>query len=201
MAFIPTPNGIKAHILMQLASRDIGNDFWAFTSDPTDPTQRVAFGNNLLTWMQARIIPFLSDQILLEGVEVTDQTSASGGQSVIILTTGVPGAVSTASVTSNSAFVTTLQTASRGRSFRGRSFLAGLPEADLATPNLWANSLVVAMQSAYAALLPAVNVGGQFLAVASHRAGGAPRTSGVLTQVIAVRANDRVGSQRRRTGR
>ena len=201
MAFIPTPNGLKAFLHMDLDVGPVGMTFWAFTPDPTDPVQRSNLASKLNNWVYTYLKTNVSSVVSFTGVEVSDQSSATGGVTNLPFSPVIFGTLTNNVLPGNTAFVTTLQTSGRGRSLRGRSFLPGLTEAQTFDPRNWTATTVADIQAAYVGLLALVNVAGQFLAVASHRTGGAPRTAGVLTPVQTVRANARIGSQRRRVPR
>jgi hypothetical protein len=110
----------------------------------------------------------------------------------------------------NNALVVTLRTAQAGQGFRGRVYLAGLLQADLASPRQWLNAtglLAVDFVSGIDAAMSAQQIP---LAVAQHalNAGthhdGTPwaaRPAGSFDVVSMAIVNDRVDSQRRRLGR
>lgn len=201
MAFIATPNGLKAFIKFSVVGGSAGLTFWAFTPDPTDPLQRSNLVLHLGNWVQTYLLPNLSFQVALESVEVSDQSSVSGGISTDVLTTPAPGLLTANALPLNVAFCITLQTSLRSKNYRGRSYAFGLTEPQTLSPEQWLTSAVAGMQSAYVALLAAVNLSGQYLAVASHHLNKLPRATGVLTPIQTVRANQRIASQRRRVPR
>lgn len=153
--------------------------------------------------------------ITLTQVQVVDLNTATGAEGVSTHA-AVPGTVGTAPVTAGAAMVIALNTPLRGRSFRGRQYLAGCPQADTLTPQTWAGAFLTSTTAAFTAYIATLNgaaaPGPLSLAVVSYFSGKQAnpnplsknrfvptrRVTPVLTLVQTVVAKPHIGSQRRR---
>lgn len=201
MAFIDTPNGLKAFISFSADGQPCGVTLWAFTPDPTDPLQRTGLANRIEAWLTGFLKFNLSAQTTMDAVEVTDQSSVTGSVTHVPISPPITGTIASNVLPLNTAFCVTLQTSARGRSGRGRTFVPGLPVQSQFDSQDWTGGATASMQDAFLGLLTTLNVSGQFVAVASHFNNKAPRPHGTLTPVQTVRANFRIASQRRRVRR
>jgi hypothetical protein len=180
----------------------------------TPPAFNSALAENIFGAIKAEpattaFFAHLGNTVSFTGVSVKDLNAANHAEflstSLPMLGTGAPP-IAPLSV----ALVVTLRTAQAGQGFRGRTYLAGLLEGDLATPTSW-DSIVGTLavdfvrgidDSMGAAQLP--------MAVAQHaldagtHANGTPFPARPADSVDVVSydiANARIDSQRRRTGR
>jgi hypothetical protein len=102
-------------------------------------------------------------------------------------------------VPNNTAYVLSLKTAARGRSSRGRNFIAAIPQSSLLTANTVTSGLRTGLVTAYENLIGVGADLGATWVIVSKISGGAPRTTGVTTPVTTVDTFDDVlDSQRRR---
>jgi hypothetical protein len=105
-------------------------------SAPLTLAECVSFANSLMGSMETHLQGNLSPAVTMEGVVVTDLDTATGFEGN---STAAPwaGTNSGGPTPPGSAIVTTLDTATRGRSFRGRTYLAGLPATDVNSSGQW----------------------------------------------------------------
>jgi hypothetical protein len=86
-----------------------------------------------------------------------------------------------------------------GRSFRGRNYLGGIPSTVLADPNNVTVEAADAIKSAYDNLRDTDLVAVQMAQVVySQFTNGAPRTTGLASEVVEVIVTSRLDTQRRR---
>lgn len=200
MTFVPFTNGLKWSVDFDTTGQPWHITGFAFTADPTSPTQRSALLTNLIAWASAPVMIYQSHQTRLLGASCVDMSSISGGTLQVTLGTPVPGSDTNESNPINVCMVITLQTFLRGRSYRGRIYFSGLPITFQFDSVSWDNATVSTYESIGSQLITSLATGGQFLAIGSRFNGGVARTHGVLTPVETCRANARIASQRRRTG-
>lgn len=199
MAFIPFPTGCVEAVLKGTVDgipwvNVIGGQY--ITGAAT-----VGDGSNLAlalnAWWVANIAPLVVTGLCdIREVDVYDLTSSSGW--VATDADAHDGTHATPMVPNNVAMTVTFQTANRGRSFRGRNFIAGLASALLQDQKTWSATAISAMDGAYAALPTAMTGAGFHHVVLSRQTGHAPRTTGVATIVANYRANVPVHTMRRR---
>ena len=203
MPFIPVADTVEVELFQMLHGQKIENtQYWrkiggSSVADATD------LWNSLLIWWSTSFSIQLSNQLTLLGAKITDLSSETSyavefaapaphpaGHSVSF---GLPG---------NVALVASFRTNSRGRSYRGRNFVAGLPE-DGVDGNTVQTSVVNALQASYAALLSDFAPSGWEWVVASRFHNKLPRVAGIATAITSVIVVDPyIDSQRRRlTGR
>lgn len=199
MPFIPVPNGVQAELRFLLDEQKIENTLWFSTAGGDDAAVRASIGEMLITWWNSGMKTITSDEMTLREVYITDQSAQDGG--VTTVTTGLPlagGAVEPAAP-NQCAMVVSLRTAARGRTARGRNYVAGLPNSELVS-NSWSSGYVSAVQQEYNDLIELADANSTPLAIASRYFNNAPRVTGVLRLVTqAVVVDPIVDSQRRRT--
>lgn len=198
MPFVPTLNGIKVELRMLLAGQQIENCFHVRTrgASPGSVLEDVAIAT--YTWAAADYFDNLSEDVTLREVYATDISSATGPVYTATSEITTVGAVTEPSVANNVAFCLSLRTDSRGRSYRGRWYVAGftrLAVNDSAVPGSFANALVASVD-ALADALSSLDVDMGVLSLVSN---GVPRTEGVITPITSITYTDlTVDSQRRR---
>jgi hypothetical protein len=97
----------------------------------------------------------------------------------------------------NVALVASFATAKTGRSFRGRSYIAGIPVLNIAE-NEVTTVFAAFFVNAFAVLISDLDIDNDVLVVASFQSGSEPRVLGVATPVDSVSVNQRIDTQRRR---
>lgn len=122
----------------------------------------------------------------------------------------MPGTGSPPIASINNALVVTLRTALAGQGFRGRAYLGGLLQADLASPRQWSSAVGLLAVDFVSGIDAAMSASQLPMAVAQHalnagtHSDGTPweaRPAGANDVVSVSIVNDRVDSQRRRLGR
>jgi hypothetical protein len=152
----------------------------------------------LKAWWVAELRPYISDDTQLREIYMTDMSSATGPTATYA--TGLPlaGSVTGGSLPNNVTYCVSVRTANRGRSYRGRFYVAGIPKAGSAN-NDALGTYSLAYVDAVAQLQNSTYVGSAVHVVASFRTNNAPRTTGIATPVTsAVGIDSTLDSQRRR---
>lgn len=133
-----------------------------------------------ILWAQLRAI--CSVNISLQEIFVTDLTTQTSPTAVETSITNPLGVVNTDAVPNGTALVVCFRTNGRGRSSRGRNYIAGIAEGNK-TASQFSVGAVVAVESAYAALQDEMGSLGFPQVVFSRFSNGQPRAVG-LSQVV-----------------
>lgn len=198
MPFIPVPNVVMAEVRMSLDFQRIENTLYFEFSTPPTPGNLISLGNDLEGWFTSLFAPVVSSALALREIYLTDLTSVTGGTFTQVPATLITGGQSSEALPNSVALSVSFRTAQRGRSFRGRNFLPGLTDAQVAQNTVTVGALGV-IQNAYNQLPASLGGSGATWVVVSRFTGGAPRVTGLATPVTAVVIVDpTVDSQRRR---
>src|SRR6185369_1157557 len=132
MAFQAVPFAVLAQVRNKLPDNQDYIVDLAFTRGTTDPTvlEMFALGDNLDQWWKNDVLPFLSDTVtylevfcaLLTTISSFRTASTSGSTTGSIATEQAPNAM---------AACISLRTGLAGRSFRGRNYVSGVPNAEI----------------------------------------------------------------------
>lgn len=150
-----------------------------------------------LDWFNTSLKAQLSTNIILKEIFFQEQETEGAPGALRTLLTPIGGS-SGPSVPNNVAFVITLRTGISGRSYRGRSYVPGLPK-DAVTGSLLSAGVAADLVSSYNALNSNLHEMDVALAILSRFHLNAPRSPGIANQVTAATYVDlSVDSQRRR---
>lgn len=199
MAFIPAPGIVRSEFLMSLGGQQIENVIHHDGhAGPYTPTVLAAINTTLIGWWGTTLAPLLSNNVTLRAVRTTDLTTASGAVVETAPGSTTAGGVAEIALPNNVAAVVTHRTAQRGRSFRGRSYIPGLPSGDEDTSTDATLSEIASLVASFVTLASILSTFGTDLGVLSNFSGGAPRTTGLFTKYTSHDANSAFDSQRRR---
>jgi hypothetical protein len=198
MGFVPFPNGVRADMVYQLEGSVVVNSLhYAMDEDP-DETAMLDLADAIIDTWVTYLRQSFTNGITLQFVRVTDLHAEYAPSVERPVTSNGSGEGTGDSVPANCALQLGLKTAYRGRSYRGRVFLAGLQETNV-TRSAWQPSLITQIQTLWLHMLShETAVGPAVLCVASRIQGGVERTTGVLTPVLTLIASPYVCSQKRR---
>lgn len=198
MPFIPTPQTLQVEFVHLFNGQYVEWVLHYTGSAAPDTTNMTAFAAACVTWWNANIRSRMTAAVQLIQVKVTDMSSATG--EVVTYGTGLPstGTAVGDSLPNNVALVISKRTNKRGRSFRGRIYMFGWPEAENA-----GNTVSPTTTNAYLTawgLLKTLVVGSDSwgMVVLSRYNAGVPRPFGVPTLVTNFTTDGSVDSQRRR---
>jgi hypothetical protein len=203
MAFVPVPDTVLVELRFDYFGQKIENTLYFRKLGGSSTAQATGLMNDLEVWWTSLLSTYLSEDISLRELNVTDLSSVSGysvsqstptphptGQ---IVAAGMPGSV---------ALCVSLRTPNRGRSYRGRNYVCGLAETNV-IGNTVDSSIVAGVLGSYQGIPSSIVSSAWDWVVVSRFNGGAPRVTGVATDITSVViVDDFVDSQRRRlTGR
>lgn len=197
MPSVYAPNIARVELRGTYYGEEVLNTLW-FQRDPgVTPAPTIAdLAGTIENWWRDNLRLIQAQAYTLREVFVTDWSSATAptAQSSnqlpangLNLDQGVPG---------NVALVVAFRSAGRGRSSRGRNYVPGMVEGNVAG-NTFSQATVDAVVTAYEVLFDTDNIGWQHV-VYSQQANGALRPSGVAVPVTQYTADLFVDSQRRR---
>lgn len=207
MAFVPVANTVMAELRYTWDTEPVENTLYFLGDDPPDATNMLALGNAIITWWGVSMQSSIADVVEFREVYLTDLTTNTGP--AITANLGLPllGSANNEPVPSNVAPCISFRTANRGRSFRGRNYLIGLP-GDSVDGNTLSSTYTTDMVAAYGDLQALVVSVGYTWVVVSRYSGftivagkkvPTPRAAGIATPVTSVLFTDNiVDSQRGR---
>jgi len=197
MAFIPTIGAVEVIVHFTLGGIPCSITLTIGTGGvPPTSTDMVDIANSTFAWVNGNLLDFLSDDITCDGVTCYDLTSSSSPV-LNAPQTPVPGTIASASAPLNVALVSSLRTANRGRSGRGRNYIPGLPLNAIPDPGHVTSGLATNILGAYIAGLAAYCLAGFTWDVNSKYTLGAPRLSGFLQQIDAFIVNTELDTKDR----
>jgi len=202
MAFIPSPNIAQAELRGLVDSQRVENTlYFAKIAPPITPTDVDELSDVLDLWWRVGMLPCLPTGYGYRETYVMDLTSATSSTSTTAPASPVFGTRPTAlgMMPNSSTLSVSFRTASRGRSHRGRNYVAALSRNDV-TGNEVGASLQAALIAAYEQLLPGGGILSSWLwVVLSRYANNAPRPQGLSTTITSVMIVDNIiDSQSRR---
>jgi len=177
------------------------NVFWLLSSAASD--EEDLFDCFSAAWSHAgssfAMINMQSSDIHYDGADITKLDGMS--PTVFVpYDSSTSGAAGAGMVAAQAALVITWNTGERGRNNRGRSYIAGLPQAALETGSArWANSTIADAQDAVGGFLTGLTTGSpaaQLLVVSQHSVHGPSHLF-----VLSGTPRQGLGTQRRRTER
>lgn len=198
MPFIPVPNTVQVNVVYLMDDQEVENTLYYEKSTGVDATDLASLVETLNAFIVSELIPFLGNTIQL--IRLVGVLLDAADSLLYVSTTGLPvsGGAAGAAAPNNVALCMSLRTGTRGRSFRGRNFIPGIPK-DLITENTVGSGSVTAYEEAYNGLIGVAGDDGWQQVVVSRFSGGAPRVTGVTTPITAAFVVDpTVDSQRRR---
>lgn len=198
MPFVPVPNVAKCAMIFDLAGQLVVNTYHIRETVPL--TEALLDGDNtaLKDWWNNTLKLHFPTGMLLKQVTATDQASATGLSKTLSLSTPIAGTVSDSPMPNGTALVISHRTSQRGRNYRGRTYLGGVPlgyrtdSISIALANL-TNYL-----SDFAALITALTALSKTLVVVSRFLNHVPRVTGISTPVTGFTGDTAWDSQRRR---
>lgn len=198
MPFIPTANTVKAVLKYNWANQVIVNDFWFKFATAPSSADRSFLAGDMHTWWTSQIKPYLSHQVGLTEIDIVDMSTQSGPVTQVILSSPEVGGDAGPSVPLNAALCGSLRTAQRGRNYRGRVYVPGIPESYNDTPGTFQSTIVGNIVTALSWFITPANVHSFIWSVVSFYLNKTARSSGLATPITAVSADTLIDSQRRR---
>lgn len=213
MPFVPTLGVFEWLGLLQLFNQvvQIGHHFQ--TTSTMDESYLGTVASDVLSAFASSFQPHLSQRISRTGAEAISQVSASSPKGVYVESAANSGGVSEATgIPASGTCCIKKATASRGRSYRGRMYMPGIPQSALVSgdANTLNSTFISNLLGDTIAFLASIAISHPELTpvVVSKFSGidsdgkPIPRAAGVKTPVTVYTINNQMDSQRRRlTGR
>lgn len=198
MPFAPTPGAAKCLLQFRLDGQIVQTSLDVGVETETEANMLTA-AEGLAGSFETHIMPHLSEDLLLESAVAFGLSSLDAPIGVFIPGTLITGGTAAMSLPNNVAYCLTKRTGVRGRSFRGRMYLPGIPSTQVDAPSRLASSYVASIVAGAAGLLADMITGGFPPVVVSWMNNGAQRVTGVATPITSLAPSDNVlDSQRRR---
>lgn len=199
MAFVPTPNTVKACLRYIQNGQNTCNVFhFDIGHEPTEGDLRDV-ADMVSTWWQGLLRPLIHPGTSLVAVEVWDVSAEN--QEGIVSTTGLPvaGAGTGNALPNNATVCVKCATGFTGRTRRGRKYVAGLQHEQLNSDRQTLQSTVwAAIEDAFRELITDAATAGFTWVINSIIEDGVPRLAGLNTPVTDISVNRVLDSQRRR---
>lgn len=198
MAFIPAVNTIRAVMEYNHIGQKCENVFHAQMAGAVSLTDLTDLAGTLVNWFDTQLQPLVSNGTSLDKVTCRDMTVESGA--AIEFTTDLPMVGTGGSaLPGNVTVATKWSTGLAGRSFRGRTYLIGLPVGNnTGSANVLDAGYASDLDDAMEALIADITVDDRTFVVASFFHDNAPRVTAVLTPIVAASVDTNLDSQRRR---
>lgn len=200
MTFIPIPHGARVDIIQTfMGIQTVVNRLHYVKPDFTFSDQQWLAVQIAATW-QDDLGPYVADDLVLTAIRVTDMRS-DDGPVYTLAPSGIAGQKLEDPLPISAALVVTLRTSNRGRSARGRMYVAGFTE-DIWDGDEFNTATAAGVLDYVHRLRDDMYPGGWGMVVASFQSNGQPRQQAQVLSVSTIEIRSRLpGSQRRRTGR
>lgn len=207
MPYVPVANTVMVEIIYQWDAQTVENTLYFEMGDAPDVGQINDLLENVAGWWTNSLADQICNTIEMVEVRGTDLTTQTGP--VASFVTGLPllGGNPGEPLPANCAACVSFKTNVRGRAFRGRNYVPGLPSDEVASNHL-SSGWMSATLGAYNDLPASVALSGFTHVVVSRYSGSTivdgkkvptPRAAGITTPVTAYSfADDVVDSQRGR---
>lgn len=205
--FVPASDTIKFEMFFALFGQVVETIYHFTTATDLTPAFLATVASDFFDIWKASFGPNLSSKLNFTGCRATSQETSSAPSYLFVPATVLPGAVAdTDPIPGSACLVMTNRTAKRGRSYRGRNYIPGIPSTvtDATDGNFVPNSYVSDLLDSHADFMTALI--GSYPdfehVVVSRFQNGAFLGTAIKTPVTSVSANNYIDSQRRRlTGR
>lgn len=197
MTFQSVTNAASAEVLWTYGSLHFENVLW-FTKAGFDTVAMDALADAIIAaTLGTNILSVMDDDWSLGSVLVTDQRT-EGADQVSVAATGKVGTVASETIARNLALVVTLRTGLRGRSYRGRVYIPGMPES-LMTNGAYAASVSTEVLEWLQLIKNNAATEGWTWGVCSRYHDGVERAAGIVTPITSHEVRSTYpGTQRRR---
>lgn len=198
MAFQPVPQGMEVKFIGMQSGQPVINTFNVNNGAPVTAAALTATGQIFEDWWRTSIRGGIASSYSLDQIITTDLSVQNGRQDIRVPASPRTGAVAQAAAAANAALVISWRTAQIGRSFRGRTFVGGLPVSGFVSANAFDPVYAAGFAVGGVALINALTAAGKTLAVLSRYANGVLRVTGLLTDIVSVIVNLASDSSRKR---
>jgi len=197
LPYQPCPNILKVALSGNVGGEELVNTLHYGRPTAWDTTDMLTVATGVYDWWVANMAPLVCDNSgfnLSQATDLTTRTSASVTYSHAL--TG--GTISTPAAPNNVAVCVTLRTDNRGRSYRGRNYVGGIPLSQILGGLYIESTYANEIKEAYEALIGEDFGVGAVWGVLSRTLDKVLRDEGVLTEITSVSVDLALDSQRRR---
>jgi hypothetical protein len=182
LPYVPVNGVMQANVRFTFDGQLCENTLYARWGSTDFAGKAAGFATVILAELLQPMATHQSNRLSYSGIHVVDLTSNSGP--IYDTTSGypLPGGNDAQPLPNGVALVVTARTALRGRSFRGRNYVAGLLPSQV-TDSMFQAGIVSAVLSHYNALTEAMRVSLIPMVVVSRFSGGLPRAFGTATDI------------------
>ena len=197
MPFVPFVNVCKAELIYRQDGQVMENVLHYRSLNTAGPEDMALLAQRLVEEWDAVLQPLIAAACQLIMVRITNLDSDMAP--VVEYVEGLPlsGTLAGTAAPNNVTIVVKFSTLARGRSYRGRIYHPALT-TNAFTNNTITSAFRTSLQVAWESLIGLGTDQDWILVVASRVSGGAPRPTGVATNVSGVSVNPTIDSQRRR---
>lgn len=199
MPFIPCNNTAKVELIYLDQGQRVENVFHVLCPTPPDATELNEIAEAFRDWWDVEMQPLTAHDVSLVLILARDLSTEAG--TAIEFSDGLPLEGTGAGPLPNNVTVAVKwSTGLAGRSFRGRTYMVGLPNnsIDPDNTNQLLTSYQTSLDTAFELLIDAMEDAGRALVVASFFHDNAPRAAGIVTVIQAASIDINIDSQRRR---
>lgn len=201
MPFIPVLNSVKVVLEHTKRGQLVVNVYHVSKSSPIITADLAGIAAIFFDWFDTSIKELTVDTMTLDRIVVTDLSVENGEQYIEVISPPLAGTATGSDLPNNAAMVVKHLSLQTGRSYRGRTYVAGLGE-DYVGGDLPLTTTVADYGVAYQDLWDLLDGAGYFHSIVSYVEDGEPRVNGLVSPVIAYDNDGVMDSQRRRlTGR
>lgn len=199
MAFIATPSTARVALEFSYSGQQCVITLWFEAETSFDVTSLIALSDAIIAWATDNLMPLLAEQLVFNAVRATAQDSSTAPSVYVPVVPPVGGGVAGATEAPQVAVVASLRTDLRGRSYRGRNYIPGIPGAILETPGVITVIAAGQFAAAYELLSEVEDATSTTHVVVSHYNAGGARPVGVTTPVTEYVVDQPLDTQRRRS--
>lgn len=185
MAFQPAPNIAQIQVVGRADGQvTINNQFFELSGGGITAVNLEAITIASANWAVSQLAPLLSEDWSFERSIGTDLTLIDGPR--VEIANPTVGGVAGEAAPNNVACCVSFRTAARGRSFRGRNYVPGIPNSVIDL-NAMSPTFLSDISTAYSLMIGAgtFEAGWQWV-VLSRETAGAPRANGIGSPVTSV---------------
>ena len=197
MAFIPATNCVRVVVEGLLDGQELANVYHVDVGATVTTVIMNAIIDEFETWLTDELLPNVSEDYEVTAITARDLTTITGALIERPQDPFLAGGQAAGALPNNVALCTTWFTSLAGRSYRGRTYVAGLDETNVTLSRILSGT-ASAFATVMVELVNMIAAIGYDLVVASFYTALAPRVSAVLTPIIAAGVNTVMDSQRRR---
>lgn len=197
MPFVPANNVLQCEVRQTLDGQQIENVLYVSSGSGWDDAKVDAIHGSIVDLYTA-IYAVLSTAIQFREAYYTDLTTATSPTYTRTGSLPINGADDAGSLPGNCALCVSHRTNGRGRSARGRTYIAGIPE-DLVTGASISSGITNAVTTAFGLWRADIASGGYAHVIVSRFTGGDERVTALVQPVtVSLVVDNTVDSQRRR---